>query len=33
MATKTLLFSADGPGLFNPGAGAGGPIRKSQMAL
>ncbi len=26
MVTKSLLFSADGPGLFNAGAGAGGPI-------
>jgi quinoprotein glucose dehydrogenase len=26
MVTKTLLFSADGPGLFNAGPGAGGPI-------
>lgn len=26
MVTKTLLFSADGPGLFDAGAGAGGPI-------
>jgi quinoprotein glucose dehydrogenase len=26
MVTKTLLFAADGPGLFNAGAGAGGPM-------